>query len=78
MLAVFFEAKAEAAKAQRRLAGWAAWHAGVLSQSTKVPTLSEFLGEPVTPVRRQTPDEQWAIAQRWNQHLGGKALPKEG
>jgi len=78
---MFFEGKARAAREQRRLVAWHAWNSGILSQSTKPPTLEDFMGpaedaEPEPP-RKKSGDELWAIAQAWNEKLRGKVIYRD-
>lgn len=63
---------------------WVAYHAGALSQVSKLPDLAAFMaekGDPSpsdAPRPRQTAEEQYRIAVAWNARLGGKVVYREG
>lgn len=77
MLALYFEGQAKAARERKRLAAWIAWHTGTLAQSTKIPTLAEFMADDDAPRRKQTPEEQYSIALAWNAKLGGRVIYRD-
>lgn len=78
---MFFEGKARAARETRRLAGWHAWHAGMIARAAKPPSLDDLLGPDADgekrPKRKQTPEEQLSIAMAWNAKLGGKVIYRD-
>lgn len=77
---MFFEGKARSARELRRLTAWHAWHAGVIAQTTKIPDLEALMGpdgDGDRPRRRQTPEQQFAVAAAWNAHLHGKVLYRD-
>lgn len=51
---------------------WAAWHTAMIGRVKKPPKLKEMLHGADKPKRRQTIDEQIAIAMKWTAALSRK------
>lgn len=71
-MALFLEGASRRMRGLRTLAGWHAWHAGVIAKSRDTPRLADLLPPDDDEGDPQTPAEMWLIAQRWNAAVNGR------
>ncbi|HEU4986862.1 MAG TPA: hypothetical protein VFT89_07335 [Rhizobiaceae bacterium] len=65
-IAVILDGAAERVRRERELTAWLAWHTAALGRVKKFPKLKDVLPtKGRKPERRQTIDEQIAIARQW-------------
>ncbi|KAB2673216.1 hypothetical protein F9K77_01190 [Ochrobactrum sp. LMG 5442] len=69
-IAVILDASTYRLRREQNDRAWLAWHIEALARSKKLPKLKEFLSDaPKKPKRRQSVEEQIAIAHRWTAAL---------
>jgi hypothetical protein len=65
-IGVILDAETGRVRREQNDRAWLAWHIEALARSKKLPKLNEMMHDaPRTPARRQTVEEQIAIAHRW-------------
>lgn len=72
-IGVILDGAADRLRDERNNRAWLAWHIEALARAKKLPKLKEFLLDaPKRERRRQTIEEQIAIAHRWTAVLTRK------
>lgn len=65
-IAVILDGVTAGRRSEQNDLAWLAWHIEALSRAKKLPKLKDMMHDaPVSSARRQTVDEQIAIAHRW-------------